>query len=81
MIMEFIFSLIGFFLFWLLSCIKILREYERGVVFRLGRMLEKAKGPGLIFVFQPIDRMIRISTRLVVMDVPHRISSLVIMFP
>lgn len=63
MIMEFIFSLIGFFLFWLLSCIKILREYERGVVFRLGRMLEKAKGPGLIFVFQPIDRMIRINTQ------------------
>ncbi|MBN1879144.1 slipin family protein [bacterium] len=58
------------FIFWLFSCIKVLREYERGVIFRLGRMLGKAKGPGLIFVFQPIDRMVRISTRLVVMDVP-----------
>jgi regulator of protease activity HflC (stomatin/prohibitin superfamily) len=64
-------SLVGIVLvLWLFSCIKILREYERGVIFRLGRMLEKAKGPGLIFVFQPIDRMVRISTRLVVMDVP-----------
>lgn len=64
-------SFVGIVLvFWLFSCIKILREYERGVIFRLGRMLEKAKGPGLIFVFQPIDRMVRISTRLVVMDVP-----------
>lgn len=58
------------FVFWLFGCIKVLREYERGVIFRLGRMLDKAKGPGLIFVFQPIDRMVRISTRLVVMDVP-----------
>lgn len=62
---------VGIALFlWLFSCIKILREYERGVIFRLGRMLGKEKGPGLIFVFQPIDRMVRISTRLVVMDVP-----------
>lgn len=56
--------------FYLLSCIKILREYERGVIFRLGRVLQKAKGPGLIFVFAPIDRMVRVSTRLVTMDVP-----------
>lgn len=68
--MNFIGLIIIAILFWLIGCIKILREYERGVIFRLGRMLEKAKGPGLIFVFQPIDRMIRISTRLVVMDVP-----------
>ena len=70
MTMNFIGLIIIAILFWLIGCIKILREYERGVIFRLGRMLEKAKGPGLIFVFQPIDRMIRISTRLVVMDVP-----------
>ncbi len=68
--MNFIGLIVIAILFWLIGCIKILREYERGVIFRLGRMLEKAKGPGLIFVFQPIDRMIRISTRLVVMDVP-----------
>jgi regulator of protease activity HflC (stomatin/prohibitin superfamily) len=68
--MQFLIFLVVIFALWLFSCIKILREYERGVIFRLGRMIGKAKGPGLIFVFQPIDRMVRISTRLVVMDVP-----------
>jgi len=47
-----------------------LREYERGVIFRLGRVLTKPKGPGLIFVFPPIDRMVRVSLRIVVMDIP-----------
>lgn len=55
---------------YLLNAIKILREYERGVIFRLGRVLGKAKGPGLIFVFPPIDRMVRVSLRIVVMDIP-----------
>ena len=55
---------------YLLNCIKILKEYERGVIFRLGRVLPKPKGPGLIFVFSPIDRMMRISLRLIVMDIP-----------
>lgn len=55
---------------YLLNAIKILREYERGVIFRLGRVLSKAKGPGLIFVFPPIDRMVRVSLRIVVMDIP-----------
>lgn len=55
---------------YLLNCIKILKEYERGVIFRLGRVLSRPKGPGLIFVFAPIDRMIRISLRLIVMDIP-----------
>ena len=45
---------------YLLSSIKILAEYERGVIFRLGRLLPEAKGPGLIFVFAPLDRMVRI---------------------
>jgi len=68
--MQFL-GIIGVIIFlWLLSCIKILREYERGVIFRLGRLLGKPKGPGLIFVFQPIDRIVKISTRLVAMDVP-----------
>jgi SPFH domain, Band 7 family protein len=53
-----------------LNSIKILKEYERGVIFRLGRVLSKPKGPGLIFVFSPIDRMVRISLRLIVMDIP-----------
>jgi regulator of protease activity HflC (stomatin/prohibitin superfamily) len=57
---------------YLLSAIKILAEYERGVIFRLGRLLPKAKGPGLIFVFAPIDRMVRVSLRTVVLDVPSQ---------
>ena len=44
---------------YLLSSIKILAEYERGVIFRLGRLLGTAKGPGVILVFAPIDRMVR----------------------
>lgn len=55
---------------YLLSSIKILNEYERGVVFRLGRMIDRPKGPGVILVFAPIDRMIRVSLRTIVMDVP-----------
>jgi regulator of protease activity HflC (stomatin/prohibitin superfamily) len=55
---------------YMLSSIKILAEYERGVVFRLGRVLPKPKGPGLILVFQPIDRMVRVSLRLETLDVP-----------
>jgi len=55
---------------YLLNSIKILKEYERGVIFRLGRVLLKAKGPGLIFVFAPIDRMVRVSLRIVAMDIP-----------
>ncbi len=55
---------------YLLSSIKILAEYERGVIFRLGRVLPRTKGPGLILVFRPIDRMIRISLRLETLEVP-----------
>jgi regulator of protease activity HflC (stomatin/prohibitin superfamily) len=56
--------------FYLLSSIKILNEYERAVVFRLGKLLSQPKGPGVIFVFAPIDRMARVSLRTIVMDVP-----------
>ncbi len=56
--------------FWLFSSIKILNEYERAVVFRLGRLLDVAKGPGIAFIFFPIDRMVRVSLRTVVHDVP-----------
>src|SRR6266496_671037 len=48
---------------YVLSSIKILAEYERGVIFRLGRLLEQAKGPGVILVFTPFDRMVRVSLR------------------
>ena len=56
--------------FYLLSSIKILNEYERAVVFRLGKLLRQPKGPGVILVFAPIDRMVRVSLRTIVMDVP-----------
>ena len=55
---------------YLLSVIKILSEYERGVIFRLGRLLAQAKGPGLILVFSPIDRMVRVSLRVITLDIP-----------
>ena len=56
--------------FYLVSSVKILNEYERGVVFRLGKLLDQPKGPGVILVFAPIDRMVRVSLRTIVMDVP-----------
>jgi regulator of protease activity HflC (stomatin/prohibitin superfamily) len=56
--------------FYLFSSIKILAEYERGVIFRLGRLLPEAKGPGLIFVFAPLDRMVRVSLRIDTLEVP-----------
>ena len=55
---------------YLFNSIKILAEYERGVIFRLGKLLPQPKGPGLIFVFAPIDRMARVGLRTVVLDVP-----------
>ena len=57
-------------LIYLFSSIKILAEYERAVVFRLGRVLPQPKGPGVILVFAPIDRMVRISLRIEAMEVP-----------
>src|ERR1700677_1594856 len=53
-----------------MSSIKILREYERGVVFRLGRLLSQPKGPGVILVFAPIDRIVRVSLRIETLEVP-----------
>jgi regulator of protease activity HflC (stomatin/prohibitin superfamily) len=55
---------------YLLSSIKILSEYERGVIFRLGRLLPEAKGPGLILVFAPLDRIVRVSLRVDTIEVP-----------
>jgi regulator of protease activity HflC (stomatin/prohibitin superfamily) len=55
---------------YLFSCIHILKEYERAVVFRLGKLLSEAKGPGLIFVFRPIDTIVKVSLRTAVHDVP-----------
>jgi regulator of protease activity HflC (stomatin/prohibitin superfamily) len=55
---------------FLASAIRILNEYERGVIFRLGRVMDRAKGPGLIILIPVVDRMVKISLRLVAMDVP-----------
>ena len=55
---------------YLISSIKILAEYERGVIFRLGRLLALPKGPGVILVFRPIDRIVRLSLRVEAMEVP-----------
>jgi regulator of protease activity HflC (stomatin/prohibitin superfamily) len=55
---------------YILSSIKILPEYERGVIFRLGRLLPEAKGPGIFLVFAPIDRMVRVSLRQEAFEVP-----------
>jgi len=57
--------------FFLASAIRILREYERGVILRLGRVI-KTKGPGLIILIPIIDKMVKVSLRLVAMDVPSQ---------
>jgi regulator of protease activity HflC (stomatin/prohibitin superfamily) len=59
-------------IFFLASAIKILNEYERGVIFRLGRVLGAPKGPGLIILIPVIDRMVKVSLRTVVLDIPSQ---------
>ena len=59
-----------FGIFIIFKWINILNEYERGVIFRLGRVLKEAKGPGFVFVFWPLDRMVKMSLRTVVHDLP-----------
>src|ERR1700677_319865 len=61
---------IAIIVLYLLNSIKILREYERGVIFRLGRVLGAPKGPGIILVFRPFDQIVRISLRQEVLEVP-----------
>jgi regulator of protease activity HflC (stomatin/prohibitin superfamily) len=56
--------------FYVISSIKILAEYERGVIFRLGKLLPQPKGPGVILVFAPLDRIVRVSLRTVALEVP-----------
>jgi len=57
-------------IFFLASAIKILNEYERGIIFRLGRVLGRPKGPGLIILIPIVDKMVKVSLRTVVLDVP-----------
>jgi len=72
--MEPLSTLILFLLFlliiWILRCLNILREYERAVVFRLGRVLKKAKGPGVVLILWPIDKITKVSLRVVTWEVP-----------
>jgi regulator of protease activity HflC (stomatin/prohibitin superfamily) len=67
---TFLFVVLAIVILYILSSIKILAEYERGVIYRLGRLLDEAKGPGIALVFSPIDRIVRISLRQEAMDVP-----------
>src|SRR5258705_1571938 len=57
-------------LFLLSRCVNILRQYARGVVFRLGRALKDERGPGFVFIFWPIDKIVKVSLRVVTWDVP-----------
>ncbi len=61
-----------FFVVWLFSCIRIVNEYERAVIFTLGKVGETPRGPGLIFVFRPFQRAVVVSLRTVVLDVPSQ---------
>ena len=68
--MTFIGVIIAIIVFYLFMVIRVYAEYERAVIFRLGRVLQKPKGPGLILVFVPIDRAVRVNLRTVTLDVP-----------
>ncbi|HKD92663.1 MAG TPA: SPFH domain-containing protein, partial [Terriglobales bacterium] len=57
---------------YLLMCIRILREYERGVIFRFGRALQHVKGPGIIFLFRPMDNMVKVSLQEETYEVPSQ---------
>jgi regulator of protease activity HflC (stomatin/prohibitin superfamily) len=62
--------ILGIVVMWLMNSLKIVNEYERVVIFRLGRVVRECKGPGFVFVLFPIDRAVIVSLRLIVMDVP-----------
>jgi regulator of protease activity HflC (stomatin/prohibitin superfamily) len=57
-------------LIWIVKSLNILREYERAVVFRLGRVIARDKGPGVIFIWWPIDKMVKVSLRTITWDIP-----------
>jgi regulator of protease activity HflC (stomatin/prohibitin superfamily) len=62
--------IIFIFLIWIFKCLNIMREYERAVVFRLGRVLKNDKGPGIVLILWPIDKIVKVSLRVVTWDVP-----------
>ncbi len=65
-------AVVGILIFalWVYNSVNILREYERGVIFRLGKVLPSPKGPGLILVLWPIDKMVKVDLRIITLDVP-----------
>ena len=60
------------FLIWVGNCINVVREYERAVIFRLGRLVKGYQNPGLIFILWPIDKMVKVSLRIVTWEIPHQ---------
>jgi regulator of protease activity HflC (stomatin/prohibitin superfamily) len=62
--------LVFLFVIWILRCLNIMREYERAVVFRLGRVLKKPKGPGMVLILWPIDKITKVSLRVVTWEIP-----------
>src|SRR5262245_44446748 len=62
--------LVFFFVLYLISAVKVLREYERGIVFRLGRLFPEPKGPGLFFLIPIVDRMVRVDLRTITLNIP-----------
>jgi len=63
-------AVVVFVIYYLLNTLRIVKEYERGVIFRLGRLLPEPKGPGLIVVFWPIDKMVKVDLRVVTLEIP-----------
>jgi regulator of protease activity HflC (stomatin/prohibitin superfamily) len=63
-------TIIFIVLIWLFKCLNILREYERAVVFRLGRVLQKPKGPGIVLILWPIDKIVQVSLRVLTWEIP-----------
>lgn len=68
--MDLLMYVIFGFILYLLSCIRVMDEYDRAIIFRLGRVLPQPKGPGLILVFWPFDREVRVGLRVITLDVP-----------
>jgi regulator of protease activity HflC (stomatin/prohibitin superfamily) len=67
---TFLLILVLVFAIWIIKCLNILREYERAVVFRLGRVLARDKGPGVILILWPIDKIVKVSLRTITWDIP-----------
>jgi regulator of protease activity HflC (stomatin/prohibitin superfamily) len=67
-----LFPIAVFVVIYLFASVRVVREYERAVIFRLGKLLPEPKGPGLVFIFRPLDRAVIISKRVVVLDVPSQ---------